>query len=614
MYHVITDNQFPYHVYAAQQDSSTAGTVVRSDYGQIDARDRFSFGGSESGWVAIDPRDPNIIYSSGTYGTIDRFDRRTGQSQNVAPSPFGAFGSSIAERKYRATWTPVLVFSPSEHGALYFGTQYVMKTLDGGLHWQTISPDLTGRDEHIAKTNDVTVQNAKELGYGTVYSIAPSPLRATEIWAGTDTGLIHVTRDGGHHWQNVTPDISAWSKVTHIEVSHFKPGEAYAAIDRHRLDDQRPYLYKTLDYGKTWSLIVDGISAPAFLNCIREDPKRQGLLYAGTEFGVYVSFNDGAHWQPLQLNLPVTSIRDLVIHDNDLIVATHGRSFWVLDDISPLRELSDKLTATDAYLFRPARAVRINNDLFSGTPIPPEEPQAVNPAAGAYIDYYLARDTNEVRITILNSQGKAIRNFDSKDKPAPVPDNLPIAPRWLKQNPQLSGAAGMHRWIWDLRYGRGAELSAGDDDDDDTPPSPGPFVLPGSYQVKLTVNGHEFVRPLKVDMDPRSVASGAELGQQFASALKIYTSMADANKSIVSLTQLEAKSTDEATKDRCKALLSGKPGDPGLQSLARQLNALLGAVESADRTPPAQVLAAYQDVTQKLIPRLKQAGLLTASK
>ena len=609
-YHVITDNQFPYRVYGAQQDSSTAGTAVRSDYGQLDARDRFSFGGSESGWVAIDPRDPNIIFSSGTYGTIDRFDRRTGQSQNVAPSPFGSFGSSIADRKYRATWTPVLLFSPSERGALYFGTQYVMKTLDGGLHWQTISPDLTGaaKPRHSASgVSEVSVENAKELGYGTVYSIAPSPLSATEIWAGTDTGLIQLTRDGGRHWQNVTPDISPWSKVTHIEVSHFKPGEAYAAVDRHRLDDQRPYLYKTSDFGKTWRLIVEGIAAPAFLNCIREDPRKQGLLYAGTEFGVYVSFDDGAHWQPLQLNLPITSIRDLVIHEDDLVVATHGRSFWVLDNISPLRQIGTEIR--ENHLFRPARAIRIDNDAFSGTPVPPEEPQAQNAASGAYIDYFLANDSADATLTILNTQGNVIRRFRNKDKQPAVPANLPIAPRWLHETPVLDGSAGMHRWIWDLRYGRGADAnSAGDDDD--AVQAAGPLVLPGTYRVKLTVDGKDHTQSLTVKMDPRSLATATELSQQFTWAQKVYKSLTDADTTIASLTEIEAHATEDAGKARAKALLAGTSGDPGLQSLARSLNGILSALESADRTPPSQVIAAYQEVAERLAVRLKEARQL----
>jgi photosystem II stability/assembly factor-like uncharacterized protein len=567
-YHVVTDNQFPYRVYGAQQDSSTAATPIRSDYSQLDARDRFSFGQSESGWVAIDPRDPNIIYSSGTYGTIDRFDRRTGQSHNVAPEPIGQFGTSLAERKYRASWTPFLGFSPSERGALYFCTQFVMKTLDGGLHWQTVSPDLTGKTETTGKSKIATIQTAKELGYGTVYSLGLSPLSPALIWAGTDTGLIHLTRDGGTHWQNVSPDITPWSKVTHLEASHFHLGEAYAAVDRHRLDDRKPYLYRTRDFGKTWTLAVDGISDPAFLNCIREDPKRQGLLYAGTEFGVSVSFDDGDHWQPIQLNLPVTSVRDLVIHENDLIAGTHGRAFWVIDNISPLRELTLQ-TSEVIHLFHPARAVRITNDPFTGTPVPPDEPQAKNPADGAYIDYYLPHDAQELTLDIVNPQGKLIRHFSSKTIPAAIPTNLPIAPRWFTPPPQLSAQAGMHRWIWDLRLGRGAEI-IGDSDDDGGPAAPGPFVLPGAYQVKLTVDGKSFTQSITVQMDPRSIATPADLNQQFTWAEKVYATMIEAEKS------------------------------KAAAALAQQLNGLLNAIESADRTPPSQVIAEYEQVLEKL--------------
>ena len=375
--------------------------------------------------------------------------------------------------------------------------------------------------------------------------------------------------------------------MTHIEVSHFKVGEAYAAVDRHRLDDRRPYLYKTLDFGKTWKLAVDGIAEPAFLNCIREDPKRQGLLYAGTEFGVYVSFDDGGHWQPLQLNLPVTSVRDLVIHEDDLVVATHGRAFWVLDNISPLRQMSAKLKAD--FLFPPARAVRINNDTFSGTPVPPDEPQAKNPARGAYIDYYLAKDSGDVTLTILNAQGKAIRRFSGKDKPAPIPANLPIAPRWFEASPPFSATAGMHRWIWDLRYGRGAEM--GDDSDDgDGPPPPGPLVQPGTYRVKLSVDGKELVQPLSVRMDPRSLATPAELSQQFQWALKVYSTLLEADKAIGGLTAVQSRS----------------PSVQDCKKLVRSLNALLGALESADRMPPEQVISAYRDTAKKLDLRLKQ--------
>ena len=465
-YHVITDNDFPYHVYGSQQDSGTAAIASQTDHGQIDTRDWFTVGGSESGYIAPDPKNPNIFYSSGTYGTVDRLDRRMMQSQNIAPSPLPGFGRAMSERKYRDPWTPVLVFSPVQQNALYLGTQYVMRTLDGGLHWETISPDLTGAAPQKADKNAaVTVENAKQLGYGVVYTIAPSPLIAPQIWAGSDTGLIHLTRDGGKNWKDVTPpNVSDWSKITQIEASHFNVAEAFAAVDRHRLDDMAPYVYRTRDFGKTWQLVVNGIAPNSFVNTIREDPKCKGLLFAGSEFGAYVSFDDGDHWTSLQLNLPITSIRDFAIHGDDLIAATHGRSFWVLDDISPLRQIK-AVPSTGIYLFAPGKAIRMTSDNFSGTPLPPEEPQAKNPARGAYVNYYLAEPAaNSVVLEILNAHGQAIRRYSSADKPGPPETNLPIAPRWFPQPQVLSKDAGMHRFVWDLRYGRTGE--PGDSDDD----------------------------------------------------------------------------------------------------------------------------------------------------
>ncbi len=343
-YHVTTDNRFPYTVYGAQQDSGSAAVVSRTDHDLITARDWFEAGPSESGYLVVDRQDPDIIYLSGTYGPIARFNKRTGLSQDITPWPASSWESALHERKYRDPWTPVLVLSPVDQKTLYLGTPFVMKTADGGLHWETISPDLTGaaaaqkRDKADAK--QPTLEEAKRQGYGVVFTVAPSPLNRDLIWAGSDTALIHVTRDGGKSWKNVTPKgVSDWSKISLIEASHFDPGTAYAAIDRARLDDQAPYLFRTRDYGASWQPITNGISAPAFLRAVREDPKTKGLLFAGTEFGIQVSFDDGDHWQPLQLNLPLTGVRDLAIHGDDLIAATFGRSFWVLDNITPLRAL-----------------------------------------------------------------------------------------------------------------------------------------------------------------------------------------------------------------------------------------------------------------------------------
>src|SRR3984957_5826581 len=417
LYHVITDNQFPYVVYGAQQDSGSAAVVSRTDHGQITPRDWFPAGESESGYMAPDPQDPDIIYLSGTYGSVDRFNKRTEFSQDITPWPALAFGSDISQRRYRDPWTPVLLFSEADPTALYLGTQYVMKTVDGGVHWQTISPDLTGavlNPEHKAdsKPDPLSNENAMQRGYGVVFTIAPAPLNRDLIWSGSDTGLIHVTRDGGKTWKNVPLNgLTAWSIISFIEASHFDPASAYAAVDRSRLDERTPYLYRSRDYGATWQPITNGISPNAFLRAIRQDEaaESKSLLFAGTESGVYVSFDDGDHWQSLQLNLPSTSVRDLVIHGEDLVIATHGRSFWILDNITPLRQAAEAAKADSPWLYHPAPAYRIDNNSFPGTPIPPEEPIAENPSSGATIDYLLKSSASSVTLEIFDAQKNLVR-------------------------------------------------------------------------------------------------------------------------------------------------------------------------------------------------------------
>jgi photosystem II stability/assembly factor-like uncharacterized protein len=630
-YHVITDNQFPYNVYGSQQDSGTAVVPSRTDHGQIDGRDWFSVGGGESGYIAPDPLDPNIIYVSGTFGTVSRFDRRTTQSQEIAPWPLPGFGQEIAQRKYRDPWTPVLLFSKAQPTALFLGTQYVMKTVDGGLHWQTISPDLTGDTRKSAQekfSGPVTVENARERGYGVVYTIAPSPLSAAEIWAGSDSGLVHLTRDGGKTWTNVTPPgLTPWSKITRIEVSHFNPGEAYAAVDRHRLDDLKPYLFRTTDFGKTWTPIVTGIGERDFLNSIQEDPKTKGLLFAATEFGVYVSFDDGNHWQSLQLNLPVTSVRDLVIHDNDLVVATHGRAFWILDDISPLRQVSGK--GSDALLFKPARAYRITSDNFLGTPLPPDEAQAKNPPRGAYVDYYLRSPVDEVVLDILDGRSHVVRRFSSKDRPTPVPANAPIAPRWFAPPQVLSTAAGMHRFVWDLRYGRSGVKAEDDDADEDGDRWQGPLVLPGSYRVKLIVAGRESMQPFEVAMDPRSHATNDQLAAQFDLAQRAFEDMIQALKAVGEITALRTELSKKSAGGKlpadlsasiagvdkqANAILTGPPPatDQGLRAASLGLTVTLSVVEGADRTPPSQAQELYNQSARTLKTRLAEWQTLKA--
>ena len=621
LYHVTTDHRFPYVVYGAQQDSGSIAVSSRSDHGHIDTRDWFLPGGSESGYLALDPKDENIIYLSGTYGSVQRFDRRTSFGQNVAPWPVGSFEDPINQHRYRDPWTPVLVFSPADKTSLYLGTQYVMKTMDGGLIWKQISPDLTGGVTADAKaTGTVTDANAITRGYGVVYTIAPSPLRAAEIWAGSDTGLIHLTTDGGLHWADVTPPgLSPWSKISLIEASHFDPATAYAAVDRHRLGDRRPYLYITHDYGRHWQLSVDGIPTPHFLRAVREDPKQRGLLYAGTEFGAYVSFNDGGHWQPLQLNLPVSSVRDLDVHDNDLVIATHGRSFWILDDITPLRQTAAVQQAA-SYLYRPETTVRVDNDGFLGTPLPPEEPQAENPPNGAIVDYYLGNSAQTVTLQILDSRGRVLRHFSSADKPVIHRPLLPIAERWFPVPQQLDTTAGEHRFIWDLSAS-GVGTGAADDDDDEAGMPPGPRVPPGMYTLRLAVDGHTMEKPLQVTMDPRSTATTVLLTQNFALASEMFAATETTRKAMAELQSVAselrriAAGSDAQGSPALREALAGaqqklntiqsgpaqeagngeaKDADAGGLMAANQgLGVALRMTESSDRQPPSQARAIY---------------------
>ncbi len=540
LYHVTTDHEFPYTIYGAQQDSGSIAVHSRTDHGHIDTRDWFLPGGSESGYIAIDPKNENIIYLSGAYGDVQRFDRRTSFSQNVTPWPLGSFGTPINKRKYRAPWTPPLVFSPADKTSLYFGTQFVMKTLDGGLHWQTISPDLTGATPGTSDTGPVTVENAEQQGYGVVYTIAPSPLQADLLWAGADTGRIHLTTDGGKTWRDVTPPgLAPWSKISLIEASHFDPATAYAAVDRHRVDDQKPYLYVTHDYGKNWKLSVSGIAPSHFLCAVREDTEQRNLLFAGTEFGIYVSFNAGDTWQSLNLNLPVSSVRDLNLNGSDLIVATHGRSFWVLDDIAPLRQAA-KAQNERAYLYAPPTAVRVDNDGFLGSPLPPEEPQADNPPNGAIVDYYLQSDATKATLQILDAQGHVLRHFSSNDTVTVNRPLLPIAERWFPKPQVLETSAGEHRFVWDLAAG-GAAAGTEDDDEDSAAAPPGPRVPPGAYKLRLTVDGVQLDRPLRVTMDPRVDATPQVIDRQFTLAESIYAQTLSSRKAMAELDSVETQ-------------------------------------------------------------------------
>ena len=623
LYHVITDNQFPYVVYGTQQDTGSAAVRSRSDAGLITPRDWFPAGGSESGYMAPDPKDPNIIYLSQAYGGVSRFNLRTSFSQDVSPWPQQNFGVDINVRKYRDPWAPVLLFSPIDNKTIFLGTQYVMKTLDGGLHWEIISPDLTGATQQPGDKKPEgppTVENAKQRGYGVVFTIAPSSLNGNLIWAGSDTGLIHLTRDGGKNWKDVTPaGVGDWSKISLIEASHFDPAEAYAAVDRHRLDDQKPYLYRTRDYGVTWQLITDGIGASSFLRAVREDPQTRGLLFAGTELGAYVSFDDGDHWQSLQLNLPTVSIHDLTIHGDDLVVATHGRAFWILDDIAPLRQVHDALKAEGPWFYRPATAIRVDNDSFLGSPLPPEEPTAKNPPNGAVIDYYLKTAAEHIKLEIFDDKQNLVRSFSSDDPREPKRAARPIDDRWFPKPEILKTAPGLHRFVWSLAWGDPSNAADPASGDEYRAPR-APRAIPGNYQARLTIDGKTSAQPLKIVMDPRSPATPRDLEQQLQLGRQIFAEAISSRQVLAEIRSVQKQLSDLETKlggdhgdvksaalqleTEIHKILAGSEDPPtnaaGLENASSGLASALAAVESGDRATPSQAIALYHQCSEAL--------------
>ncbi|HEY7547485.1 MAG TPA: glycoside hydrolase [Blastocatellia bacterium] len=616
-YHVSTDNRFPYWVYGGQQESGSAAVASRGDYGAITWRDWRTVGVEEYGYVAADPLNLNIIYG----GKITRYDWTTGQVQNIAPE-------AVRSGKYRFLRTAPVLFSPIDPRVLYFAGNVLFKTTSGGMSWEVISPDLSREKWDVPE--NVGIYRAADMATmprrGVIYTVAPSFKDINTIWVGTDDGLIHITRDGGKNWTNITPpDLKSWAKVSLMEASHFDNDTAYAAINTFRLDNLRPHIYRTHDGGKTWKHITKGIPDGGIVNAVREDPVRKGLLYAGTEQAVYVSFDDGENWQSLRLNMPATSIRDLVVHNDDIVVGTHGRSFWILDDVTPLRQINSQVAASDAHLFNPQVAYRLRRSVNTDTPIPQEEPMGENPPDGAIINYYLKADASEVALEILDKSNRVVRRFSSLDKPEPInPDQLAYPTYWFRPPQILSNRAGMQRFVWDLHFAppegfpRSYPISA---IYRNTPTVPmGPAVLPGEYTVKLTVNGRSYTAPLTVKIDPRVTTSPDGIAKMFEVSFGSYEGIRRIRAAQSEIANLRAQL--KTTKDRAgqsaiagdidaidkkAAAISGGPGggrrggqadaggEPTLSRLAAELNTIMGIAEGADAQPTTQTVTAYNE-------------------
>jgi photosystem II stability/assembly factor-like uncharacterized protein len=618
-YHVITDNRIPYWVYGGQQESGSIGTTSRGDYGAITFREWNPVGAEEYGYIAPDPLNPNIIYG----GKLTRFDQRSREVQSVTPE-------AVSSGKYRFLRTAPVIFSTVDPRVLYYAGNVLFKTMNGGHSWDVISPDLTRQNYDVPAAYGIFTNGnpSRAKNRGVIYTVAPSFKNVNTIWTGSDDGVIKLTRDGGKTWTDVTPTaLTPWSKVSLMEASHFDDQSAYAAINRFKLDDLHPHIYRTHDLGKTWKEIVNGIPENEVVNSVREDPVRRGLLFAGTERAAYFSLDDGDQWQPLRLNMPATSIRDLVIHDDDIVVGTHGRSFWILDDMTPLRQLTEKSASSETFLFKPKLTYRFRRDRNTDTPLPPEEPAGKNPPDGAIINYRLgAGSGTPVVLEILDATGKAIRTFSSADSVEPVDTHLNVPTYWVRPQQRLAATRGTHRFVWDLHYppprvlAHDYPISAiyGD-----TPRTPlGPAVLPGTYTVRLSANGQRYTQPLTIRMDPRVQITDAGLRLQRDIGVRMNEAI---SRDFAALSEVRAqrvvlRTTREGAKakelaDSLVALDSAlarvengaqAANAIGLVALNEQLAGILDTVEGADAEPTTQVVAAASDLEKALAAALAQ--------
>lgn len=567
-YHVSADNDFPYNLYSGQQESGSVGIASRSNSGHITFHDWSPVGAQEYGYVVADPLDPNIVYG----GKLSKFDKKTGQAQNISPE-------CVSSGKYRFLRTAPVVFNPIDNKTLYYAGNVLFKTMDGGTNWEVMSPDLSRESWDIPA--NIGIYSNDEMKTmkrrGVIYTVAPSYVDINTIWCGTDDGLIQVTKDGGKTWTNVTPpQIKSWSKISLMDASHTDANTAYAAVNCIRLDDQKPHIFRTTDGGKTWKEIVNGL--PNYpTNAVKEDPKRKGLLFCGSETNVFVSFDDGENWQSLRLNMPATSIRDLVIKDDDIAVATHGRSFWILDDITPLRQITKASEKENAILYKPENTYRVRWCTWPDTPLPQEEPAGENPPEGAIINYYLKAKARNVKLEIMDAKGTVIRTYTDKDSFYTIPKvNIPLY--WVRPQKNLSAGAGSHRFMWDMHYTPldiPASYPISAVYKNTAPEYTSPWIMPGDYKVKLTVDGRESIQTFSIKMDPRVKTGKEDLQQQHDLSLQCYKRIQECQNAIKIR---NSKPENEKKKEQLKELNRFINSFLTLQSIMQETDMPLTAV------------------------------------
>ena len=662
-YHVTTDTQVPYRVYGSQQDNTSISLPSRSALAGITQIDWYDVGGGESGYIAVRPDNPNIVYAGNYQGYLTRYDHRTQQSHNIAVWPELASGWGAKDQKYRFQWTCPILLSPHDPNILYTTGNYVFRSTDEGKSWQILSPDLTRDDPTTLEPSGgpITKDNTGAEYYGTIFAFAESPLARGLFWAGSDDGLIHISRDNGTTWQNITPAaLPEWSLISIIEPSPHDPATAYVAATCYKRDDFNPYLFKTNDYGATWTKITDGIPSTAFTRVIREDPLRQGLLFAGTETGLYISFDAGEHWQSWQLNLPIVPIHDLVIKDEDLVVATHGRSFWILDDITPLRQMSEEIQNRSVHLFTPRPTVRYMTvggfsqvptagkyyrktgvTTITATRIQKADGETVdinldagqNPPDGVIVTYYLKqKPSEEVKLVFLDAQGNEIRTFSSIEQQAKQGSSTKASNSNNKDKKErrVPVEAGTNRFVWDMRYPGASKVDgfAGGD-----MALLGPVVAPGRYQVRLVVGEEQQSASFEIRKDQRVTATQEDLEAQLALRLRIRDKLSETHDAITRLRdlrqQVEAlvrrvheQEAEQAIAQMGKSIVEqfssieeeliqvkAKVRQDTLNHPAKlnvKLAALGGVVASADAAPTQQMYALFDDLSARVDTQLQR--------